>query len=84
MHKIGRIDKEIYRVVSDAVRTEEVIITEERIEHIKQRHPNDFERYAAYMADIVEHPQYILEANKPHTAFLLKEYMEDGEHIQLR
>lgn len=80
---IGRIDVEKFRVVSDKIRTNEVVITDERIEHIRQRHPNDFERFSKYLADIVESPQYILEANKPNTAFLLKEYEEDNERFQL-
>ena len=35
------------------------------------------------MAEIVEAPDYILEANRPNTAFLLKAFEEDGERFQL-
>jgi hypothetical protein len=80
---IGKIDIEKYRVVSEEIRTDEVVITDERIQHIQERHPNDFERYSKYMADIVSDPQYILEANKPNTAFLLKEFEDAGEKFQL-
>ncbi len=80
---IGHIDRNKYRGISEDIRTDEVIITDERVAHIKERHPNDFERYAGYMADMVEDPQYILEANKPNTAFLLKEYAGDNERFQL-
>ena len=83
VRKVGNLDIEKYRVVTDKIRTDEVIITDERIQHIKDRHPNDFERYAQYITRIVEHPDYILEANKPNTAFLLKECLEDGERFQL-
>lgn len=44
--------------------TDEVIITNERIQHIKDRHPNDYEQYFMYMKEIVEKPEYIIEANK--------------------
>lgn len=80
---IGKIDVEKYRVVTDNIRTDEVIITDERIQHIKERHPNDFERYSQYLKQIVESPDYILEANKPNTAFLLKEFAEEDERFQL-
>ena len=80
---VGRIRVEKYRVISANIRTDEVVITDERIEHIRQRHPNDFERYAQYMAEIVEAPDYILEANRPNTVFLLKAFEEDGERFQL-
>lgn len=83
MYTVGRIDVEKYRMVSPDIRTDEVIITEERIRHIQERHPGDFEKYSAYMRDIVENPQYILAANLPNTAFILKEYIENGECFQL-
>ena len=83
MITIGRIDVEKYRLVSKNIVTDEVVITEERIAHIKARHPGDFERYGKYLTDIVEHPQYILEANRPHTAFIMNEYTESNEKFQL-
>lgn len=76
---IGKINIEIYKCVTEDIRTDEVIITDERIQHIKDRHPNDFERYCGYMREIVERPDYIVEANKPHTALILKEFSEGAE-----
>ena len=78
MHIIGKIDVEIYKCVTEDICTDEVIITDERIEHIKIRHPNDYEKYCEYMAEIVKNPQYIIEANKPNTALLLKSFEEEG------
>ena len=83
VYTVGHIDRDIYKCVTEDIQTDEVIITDERIAHIKERHPNDFERYSEYIADIVAHPQYILEANKPNTAFLLKEYAKDDERFQM-
>ena len=80
---VGHIDRKIYSVISDDIRTDEVVITQERIDHIRQRHPGDYERFAKYIVHMVENPQYILEANRPHTAFVLNEYMEDGERFEL-
>ncbi len=80
---IGKIDIEKYRVVSKDIRTDEVVITDERIQHIKDRHPNDFERYSGYVAEIAKNPDYILEANKPNTALLLKEFTDADERFQL-
>ena len=80
---IGKIDIEKYSVVSKDIRTDEVVITDERIQHIKDRHPNDFERYSGYITEIVKNPDYILEASKPNTAFLLKEFTDADERLQL-
>lgn len=74
VHIIGRIDREIYRCVTENIVTDEVIITDERIQHIKLRHPNDFEKYCDYMNDIVTNPEYIIETNKPNTALILKSF----------
>lgn len=41
VHSVGKINKDIYKCVMDDILTDEVIITDERIQHIKERHPND-------------------------------------------
>lgn len=38
-----------------------VVLSEERIGHIMERHPGAFERYGAYATDAIEAPDYILE-----------------------
>lgn len=83
MHYIGKINKEIFKCVTGDIVTDEVIITEKQIEHIKERHPNDFERYYNYLIKIIEDPDYILEANKPNTAFILKHISDNGKNYQL-
>lgn len=45
MYFVGRIRKEIYQCITSDCITDEVIITDKQVEHIKQRHPNDYERY---------------------------------------
>lgn len=79
MHTVGKIDKEIYKCITDDIISNEVIITDERVGHIKERHPNDYERYYRYLKEIVENPDYIVETNKPKTALILKEIVESDE-----
>ena len=78
VHKIGNIDLDIYKCVTEDIVNDEVIITDERIKHIKDNHPNDFEKYCRYMKEIVESPDYIIEANKPNSALILKSFEENG------
>ncbi len=78
MKFIGKIDIEIYKCITKDIKTDEVIITDKQIEHIKQRHPSDFERFSKYFECIVTQPNYIIEANKPNTALILKEIQIDG------
>ena len=83
MQKIGNIDIEKFRVVSPNIRTGEVVITDERIAHIKEHHPNDFERYSGYIVKMLSHPQYILDDPVPDTAVILQEFWENNEHFRL-
>lgn len=79
MHSVGRINRDIYKCITKDIVTDEVIITDERIQHIKERHPNDYEKYYEYLRNIVEDPDFIVEANKPNTALVLKEIKESEE-----
>ena len=83
MYSVGKIDIEIYKCVTEDIQTDEVIITERQIEHIKERHPSDYERYFSYAQEIIREPDYILEANKPNTAFVLKHIVDNGKNYQL-
>lgn len=83
IHFVGRLDREIFKVVTEDIQTDEVIITEERISHIKARHPNDYERYFGYIKAIIEDPDYILEANKPYSALLLKSFEDNGKNYKI-
>lgn len=50
-----------------------MVITENQILHIKERHPGDYERFAKYLQEAVEKPDYIVKTNKADTALVLKE-----------
>ena len=82
VHFVGKIDVEKFKAVSNNIITNDVIITDERIQHIKERHPNDFEQYCQYMQEIVSNPDYIVEANKPKSALLLKSFYEDNKYFK--
>ena len=83
MEIIARIDVEKFRSVAESIRTDEVIITDERIKHIEERHPHDYERYSQYMVTMLENPQYILRDPSPNTAVILQEFVQGEEHFRL-
>lgn len=83
VHRVGKIDRNIYKCITDDIVTDEVIITDERIQHIKERHPNDYERFYNYIPEIISDPDFIIKANKPNTAVILKEIEERGEKFKL-
>jgi len=80
---IGKIDIERYKCVTSNITTDEVIITDERIAHIKNRHPGDYERFCSYLPQIVSDPDFIMRDKRPNTAMILKEIDEEGERFRL-
>lgn len=82
VYSIGKIDREIYKCITEDIRTDEVIITDNQIEHIKVRHPNDYERFSEYFEEIVSNPDYIIETPKPNTALILKEIITEKEQFK--
>ena len=82
---VCKLDKELYKVITEDIRTDEVIITDERIQHIQERHPDDYERFSTYLAEIVQNPDYIIRDPRPQTGMLLKEITVDGtgEHFRI-
>ena len=79
MYTVGKIDKEVYKCITEDIITDEVIITDVQIKHIQERHPNDYERFSSYFAQIVEKPDYIIESKKPNTELILKEIQKENE-----
>lgn len=82
MYLVGKINIEIYNCITKDITTDEVIITDKQIDHIKNRHPNDYELFNKYFEKIVEQPDYIIEANKPFTALILKEIQIDNKKFK--
>lgn len=80
---IGRIDIEKYKCITPDIATDEVIITDERIAHIKAHHPEDYERFFSYIPAIIELPDFIIADRKPNTAIVLKTMGEKDERFRL-
>ncbi len=83
MYYIGKIDKRIYSCVCEKIASDEVIITDERIKHIVDRHDESFETYCIHLKAVVEEPDYIIEANKPNTALILKSFYENEKQYKV-
>lgn len=83
MRYLGKIDKELFRFIADDISTDEVVITQERIEHIMAHHPGHFERISPFLHLAVSEPDYILADRSPNTALLLKEIAADGLRLQV-
>ena len=85
MYIIGHIDIEKYRCVTEDIQTDEVIITDERIAHIREHHPGEFERVWVYLERAIVDPDYIMEdpRNPTNTCLVLKQIAENNDRVQL-
>ena len=84
MQYIGELDKEKLGRYSEKIITNEVILTEERIKHIKDHHPGDYEKYGIYIPETIKEPDYILEDNKNvDTVLYMKNIRNNKKNIQI-
>jgi hypothetical protein len=69
---IATINKELYARVCADIASDDVIISKEQIEHIKERHPKDIEFFEKYAEEILTDPDYIISSDRPNTAVVMK------------
>lgn len=74
---VCKLDRELYKVVTDDIQTDEVIITDEQIAHIEEGHPGAYSQFMQYLPRTIQDPDYILRGNKPNTALVLKRIVEE-------
>ncbi len=62
-----------------------VELTEERLEHIRQHHPEEFDLCVSYIDQVIEAPDLILEDYKnPRTAMLIRCFGEAGVNVVIK
>lgn len=73
IRSLGRIDTEVLKQEFGKIQTDEIVITDERILHIKQRHPEDYELFEQYGVESVTAPDIIVrDAKHEGTIFMVK------------
>lgn len=82
---VGKINIEKFRCVDDKLVDNNIYITDERVDHIKDHHPGHYESFAAYLPEILDEPDYILKDKdgRTNTAVLLKNFLSQKLYFQL-
>jgi len=80
---IGKINRRLFETITLDLRTDEVVLSDTQIKHVKSHHPGNFEAYVRYLTEIIQAPDYILEANKSNTALILKAFHINGKYFKL-
>lgn len=84
VHKIGKIDRGIYKCITEDIVTDEVIITDNQIQHIKARHPEALEKTLDNLKSALETPDYIIADEKhKNTGLIIKRIYSEAGHAQI-
>ena len=85
LHYVGKIDKEIYSCVTDnKILSEDVIITDNRIQHIIERRGQDFyDKYKNVFSEIISNPDYVFKDKMPNTAIAAKTFESENSSINI-
>lgn len=76
---IGRIDLGIYNCVASDIMTDEVIITDERIAHIHEEHPGDYEVIAPFIPEALTCPDYIIKDDHHEGTCIVLKHIQSEE-----
>ena len=67
MYSIGKINQKIYKCITEDIITEEVIITDNQIQHIKDRHPEAYNKVLKNIQETISTPDYIIRDKHAYT-----------------
>jgi hypothetical protein len=80
---IGKIDREIYKCITEDIVTDEVIITDNQIQHIKDRHPEVYDRVLSNIEEAIRIPDYIIRDKHEYTGLVVKQIKTENGVLQV-
>lgn len=83
VHEVGKIDKNIYSCITEDIVTEDVIITDNQLQHISERHPDAYEKAIDYVKNVIDSPDYIIEDKHENTGLVIKKIKTESELLQV-
>lgn len=85
IRSLGKIDIKCLEKEFGKIQTDEIIVTDERINHIKERHPEDYELFEKYGKDSVKDPDIIIKDGKHEgTVFMVKKLPDTNLNVVIR
>lgn len=83
VHSLGKLNLKIYDCITKDFVTDDVIITEEQLLHIRERHPEAYQDTLHYVEDILKDPDYIFRDKRPNTGLVVKRITEEQRNSLL-
>lgn len=85
IRSLGKIDIKILEVEYGKIQTDEIVVTNERLTHIKERHPQDYILFEKYGIESVVSPDLIIKDVKHEgTVFMIKQLPETNLNVVVR
>lgn len=76
IRNLGKINTKILEKEFGKIETDEIIVTNERIDHIKERHPEDYNLFEKYGKESVSSPDLIIkDVKNKSTVFMIKKLL---------
>lgn len=83
VHRVGKINRNIYKCITEDIVTDEVIITDNQVQHILDRHPDAYENVIDYLSEIIREPDFIIEDKHENTGLVIKGIKTEKEYAQM-
>lgn len=83
MYSIGKINQKIYKCITEDIITEEVIITDNQIQHIKDRHPEAYNKVLKNIQETISTPDYIIRDKHAYTGLIIKRIQTEEGFLQI-
>lgn len=85
IRSLGEIDTSVLEKEFGKIQTKEIVVTNERISHIKERHPGDYELFEKYGSQSVKDPDLIIRDSKHEgTVFMVKKLPDTNLNVVVR
>ena len=83
VHLVVKINRNIYRCITEDIVTDDVIITENQMQHILDRHPEAYKEVIDYLSDIIREPDLIIKDKHKNTGLVVKKIKTGNEYAQM-
>lgn len=84
VHFVGRINKEIYTCITEDIVTDEVVITEKQVQHIKERHSEAYDKIISSFDEVLQNPDFIIRDDKhANTGLVIKQLKIETGNLQM-
>lgn len=83
-HKIGEFTDHIIKLLNlDITPGTPIYIGQSNLEHMKNSHPDDFDKYGTDISRIIQNPDYVGINRKDNSIEFTKEYMVNDEFVKV-